>query len=316
MRERLIGQFNGDQAGPLVVVIGAMHGNEPAGVHALQNVFTLLEQAAASEPNFQMKGTLVGLVGNVRAFTAKRRFMDHDLNRSWGPDAFALLQQRPHRQYTAEDWELHELQTLLLETLAEKQPQALVVLDVHTTSAQGGIFSIPVSDAASISLAKAMHAPVILGMLDGVINTFLQYVAGGGLWAAAKPSMVHCSAFEAGQHDDPLSISRATAAILHVLHDCGCLTPNTLHSPYDAILEAYAQPLPKVTRLAYTHRIHPSDGFVMRPGYRNFQTVRAGEYVADDQHGPVEAPVDGLMLMPLYQPQGAEGFFLVQVEES
>ena len=43
----------------------------------------------------------------------------------------------------------------------------------------------------------------------------------------------------------------------------------------------------------------------MRPGYVNFQTVATGDILADDVNGVVEAPCDGLMLMPLYQPSGS-----------
>jgi succinylglutamate desuccinylase len=50
----------------------------------------------------------------------------------------------------------------------------------------------------------------------------------------------------------------------------------------------------------------------MRPGYANFQPIRRGEHLADDASGPVLAPEDGLILMPLYQSLGTDGFFLVQ----
>jgi succinylglutamate desuccinylase len=50
----------------------------------------------------------------------------------------------------------------------------------------------------------------------------------------------------------------------------------------------------------------------MRPGYVNFQPIQQGEHLANDTTGPVLAPEDGLILMPLYQPQGSDGFFVVQ----
>jgi len=39
--------------------------------------------------------------------------------------------------------------------------------------------------------------------------------------------------------------------------------------------------------------------------------VRAGEPLARDRRGEVAAPLDGYMLMPLYQLRGEDGFFLV-----
>ncbi|MEN9613431.1 MAG: hypothetical protein RLZZ628_4245, partial [Bacteroidota bacterium] len=41
---RLIGRFDGTRRGNLVIVIGALHGNEPAGVLALQTVFQQLNE--------------------------------------------------------------------------------------------------------------------------------------------------------------------------------------------------------------------------------------------------------------------------------
>jgi succinylglutamate desuccinylase len=50
----------------------------------------------------------------------------------------------------------------------------------------------------------------------------------------------------------------------------------------------------------------------MRRGYRNFGTVRRGELLAYDNKGPVLAPIDGLILLPLYQGQGDDGFFVAR----
>ena len=40
--------------------------------------------------------------------------------------------------------------------------------------------------------------------------------------------------------------------------------------------------------------------------------MKAGEILAEDQHGAIRAKDDGLILMPLYQRKGTEGFFLVK----
>jgi succinylglutamate desuccinylase len=50
----------------------------------------------------------------------------------------------------------------------------------------------------------------------------------------------------------------------------------------------------------------------MREGYKNFQAIKAGEVLADDKNGEIVAPEDCLLLMPLYQRQGTDGFFLVK----
>ena len=73
--------------------------------------------------------------------------------------------------------------------------------------------------------------------------------------------------------------------------------------------------LPKVTKLIHHYRIAEGEQFVMNPGYKNFQPLKAGEVVAHNEHGPITTPVDGLMLMPKYQTLGDDGFFVVEVVE-
>ena len=81
---------------------------------------------------------------------------------------------------------------------------------------------------------------------------------------------------------------------------------------HDSLLIEYSKDLPKIAELVKVHSIGPLDEFRMRPGYRNFQPVRRGEQLAEDRHGTIQAPEDALILMPLYQAQGSDGFFLIK----
>ena len=53
----------------------------------------------------------------------------------------------------------------------------------------------------------------------------------------------------------------------------------------------------------------------MVEGYVNFQRVKQGQMLAASAHGDVRARFPGLILMPLYQSQGDDGFFLVRPVE-
>ena len=64
--------------------------------------------------------------------------------------------------------------------------------------------------------------------------------------------------------------------------------------------------------MRYKRDVEPGDGFAMYPGYRNFQVVREGDVVARDVTGEIVLRESGRMLMPLYQEQGEDGFFLVR----
>jgi succinylglutamate desuccinylase len=50
----------------------------------------------------------------------------------------------------------------------------------------------------------------------------------------------------------------------------------------------------------------------MNPGYVNLQPIAESEVLARDRTGDVRAPEGGRVLMPLYQEQGDDGFFVVR----
>lgn len=310
--DRIIGSFGGTQAGALVLVFGALHGNEPAGVRALEEIFSMLEREAANNQDFRFYGKLVGILGNRQAFAARQRFIGKDLNRQWTTANIRRIIYNETSGLTAEDLEISELLSAIHGEILTFKPEVLVLLDMHTTSAGGGIFCIPTDEKASLRLAKQLYAPVILNLFEGVEGTLLRFAADGHLQTGGFPKLTFGAAFEAGQHDEPLSVSRSIAAIVNCLRATGCIQPEELLNPYESVLQEYSNRLPKVTRLRYVHHIRPGDDFRMRPGYVNFQPVRKGEHVADDVTGPIYSPDDGLMLMPLYQPKGSDGFFIVQ----
>jgi succinylglutamate desuccinylase len=47
----------------------------------------------------------------------------------------------------------------------------------------------------------------------------------------------------------------------------------------------------------------------MEPGFKNLDHARAEQLLARDRNGEIRAPRDGLVLLPLYQKQGEDGFF-------
>ncbi len=309
---RIIYRFNGKHPGPLVLVFGALHGNETAGVRALEIVGQILEQECRRHPDFGFRGTLLGILGNRQAYLAGQRFLEKDLNRQWTTGNLHRIQHNGNTGLAAEDREIAELTDLIHEAIEASKPELLYLLDLHTTSAEGGIFCIPTDEGESLRLAKALQAPVILDLLKGVEGTLLQYAAEGHLQSGGFPKRTVGAAFEAGQHEDPLSVGRSVSAVLHCLRAAGCLRNELPETEYDLILTQYSAGLPKVTRLLYVHHIRPGDRFRMRPGYLNFQPVKQGEPLADDVGGPVPAPYDGRILMPLYQPKGSDGFFIIR----
>jgi len=125
---------------------------------------------------------------------------------------------------------------------------------------------------------------------------------------------VTCIAFEAGQHTDPASVDRSEAAIWLALAATGLLPPalSARAAAARRLLRDNRGEGPHLVEVVYRHRITAADDFRMNPGYRSFDRVRAGQALATDARGVVTSPASGRLLMPLYQPQGEDGFFLAQ----
>ncbi|MEM1219798.1 MAG: succinylglutamate desuccinylase/aspartoacylase family protein [Bacteroidota bacterium] len=305
--QRLIGSYTGAEKGPLLLIFGGMHGNEPAGVQAMQLLFKMLEVEPITNPHFRFCGRLVGIRGNLRALQENTRFLDKDLNRQWIPEHIERIKSMDRKELKNEDLEILEVLDVIERERRHYQPDLTVVLDIHTTTAYGGIFSIATDEHESVQMAIELHAPVITGMLKGIKGTSLHYFNSQNFPPKTIPVV-----FEAGQHREALSVNRAIAAIINCMRTIGCVQSEDVENRHDSLLLEYSKGLPKVAELLSIHSIEAGDQFEMEPGYSNFQAVAKGELLAHDQHGPIYAEEDGLVLMPLYQKQGDDGYFLVR----
>lgn len=308
-RRHVLGEFIGSEPGPLLICMTGMHGNETAGVEAAKTVFKLLEMEPHVNPTFSYRGVFLGLLGNAAAYQQQKRFIEKDLNRVWTRENVQKVKHTPYEKLRAEDKELRELVELIEAKIHQHKPTRVVLLDLHTTSAHGGIFSIATDAPESIRIAVELHAPVITGMLEGISGTTLHYFVKENF---GLPTVG--VAFEAGQHEDYLSVNRCMAAIINCMRSIRAVRPEDVENRHDALLIEYSKDLPKVARLVKVHHIRPSDHFRMKPGFRNFQRVHKGQLLATDIRGPIYAPQDGLILMPLYQNQGSDGFFIIREE--
>lgn len=309
---RWIGERTGESAGPLLIILAQMHGNEPAGYEAAVGLFEAIDVEYAHNPTFAFSGRIVALRGNVAAARLGVRYQVKDLNRNWTDERMShILAATSAEQLDAEDIETLQLLRAVEQTIAD-YPEAtrVVVLDLHTTTAEGGIFSIPSHDAQSRRLALAMHAPVLHGFLRGLSGTTLHFFD-----KAHFPDVdITPVCFEAGQHNDPESPKLAMSAIINCFRSMGGFHDEDVEIKHERLLKNRAAELPKEARLVYTHRIEEGEQFKMREDkiYRNFDLVQKGELLASNRYGDIYAPYDGHILMPLYQKLGSDGFFIVE----
>jgi len=187
---------------------------------------------------------------------------------------------------------------IIREEIKIYQPELVYVLDLHTTSSTGGIFTIVPDNDESVRIGMELGAPVITNMVQGLKGTSMQFFNTKNM-GVQTVSLT----FESGQHDHPLSINRAIAAVTNCMKIIGSVDGSHIENRHNVLLEVYSRNLPKVNRLLLKYEITSEDEFKMNPGYHNFKEVKKGE---------VRSPFDGMIIMPLYQKLGDEGFFLVE----
>lgn len=298
--DRILGRIRGDHPGPVLIAVGGIHGNETAGVLALQRVVQTLESR-----RHHLSGELLALVGNRGALARERRFLGRDLNRMWTPERLAALHGRgPVGGLEPERAEQRELLRILDETLAEARGGALF-LDLHTTSGPGRPFTTLTDTSRSRTLASSIPVPLVLGL-----GAILEGTLAGHLAQRGIPSVV----FEGGRHGDPESLAASEAVLWVTLSGAGMLQKGAVPEVRRgwALLREAARDLPPLFEMRHRHAISPKDEFRMLPGFVSFQAVAEGTVLGEDRTGPVRAPEEGYLLLPLYQAQGEDGFFLIR----
>lgn len=308
--DRIIGEYQGQNKGPLVICIGGIHGNELAGIKALDLVLKMLEVEHITNPDFVFRGKMIAYRGNLTAINAGKRFIHKDLNRNFLKDKLDAIEKGEMEAVCVEDIEALELIHTIKDEIKKNQPEKVVFIDLHTTSSPGGIFTIVPEDPDSLAVAAEMHAPVIRGMADGIVGTTMHYFTTENMGVHS----INIS-FESGQHEDPLAINIAVAGVVACLRAIDCVDGQDVESLHDEILINFSRNLPNITRLITKHSIREGDQFKMKPGYLNFQKVFKGEVIAKDINGPIAVPEDGVLLMPLYQDLGEDGFFIIKTME-
>jgi predicted deacylase len=294
--ERELGRARGSAAGPTLVVVAGIHGNEHGGAVAARRVF---DRLAADRT--KLSGEVLALAGNLASLRLRRRFATKDLNRQWTEEKVAALLAREPSVDDAEDRE----QRALIACIDEAQARArgpIFFLDLHTTSAAGFPFALYGDSIAQSEFASRFPLPIILGLEEEVDGVLSSYMSRRGCVSLAV---------EGGQHDDPSSIDHLEAVIWVGLAAAGLAERSTLSrfAASRAHLDRARGEIPRVLEVLRRHAITPDDEFVMEPGFANLARVRSGQLLARDRRGDVRAESDGFVLLPLYQGQGEDGFF-------
>jgi predicted deacylase len=299
---RIAGLARGTEPGPTLIVVGGLHGNEPSGLVAANRV---LGAIGAIHDEGGLRGELLVLSGNRAALPLGKRYLDRDLNRGWTRARVEAL-----RSGTApalvEDREQAELD-LAIEFARARARGPVHLLDLHTTSAAGVPFGMVGTNPEDSRFARHFPLPVIGGLLGALEGVLLDYMSAEGVVTLGV---------EAGQNEDPASADRHEAVIWIALVAAGLVEEKMI--PHldrcRELLREAALARPDRIEVFHRHPITPEDDFRMEPGFANIATVEKGQLLARDRSGEIRAPERCLVLLPLYQAMGDDGFFLGRPE--
>ncbi|MEO1051819.1 MAG: succinylglutamate desuccinylase/aspartoacylase family protein [Bacteroidota bacterium] len=296
---RLINKFESAERGPLIIFIGALHGNELTGAKAIYRVFEAIEQN-----DIPFKGKIIGLLGNTAAIHAERRFLDYDMNRCWTEENIQGLTNRSNGDLGVEDKEVLDLLNLIEEE-SEGDYTEKILVDLHATSSDKGNFVIIPQDESTVHMVKVLKLPIVLDLDKYLKGTLLKFMHDRGFISFA---------FEGGLIGSQKAVELHTSGIWELLFASGNIERQHggEFSRHDQIIEDMITDYPHLVKVKYMHWVERTDRFKMKPGYYNFQPISKGELLASDRNGNIESPCDGLIFMPLYQNSGNEGFFVVE----
>ncbi|MFG0328187.1 MAG: succinylglutamate desuccinylase/aspartoacylase family protein [Phycisphaerales bacterium JB037] len=307
---RIVTERGHHARGPTLIVVGGVHGNEPAGLLAAQRV-------AASLRDDQLLGRFVALAGNLQALnfspppgTPHPRYLLRDLNRAFTPELIARATARDELDAaTKPDLELAEVRGLIEAIDDQLDPaRPAILLDLHTVSAESPPF-VAVEDALPArEFARSFGLPLILGIEEELPGLLMD-------WATNHRRCISM-VIEGGRHDDPDSIDAHEAIITIALDRAAvaAIPPERLATARATLRRFAGRFADRIYDVRHRQRIeHPS--FEMLAPARAFARVRFGAPLAREHHRLIEAPIPGVLFMPNRQPvrpPGDDGFFIIR----
>lgn len=301
-----IHQFRGLYAGPRLIVLGAVHGNETCGTEAIRRVTDDFDQG-----RLVLERGLLTLVPvtNPMAFRLGRRQGDRNLNRNL--------------RVTAEPLDFEDRVANVLCPLLEGHD---VLLDLHSFLSPGQPFMMlgPRDNDGPLEAFRQAQAEEQLARHLGpnrAVEGWMQAYARGverrrqrgwgppmladlgygvGTSEFMRANGGYAVTLECGQHADPKAPEVAERAIRQTLALLGLV---------DQSLAAPATEFEVLRLVDVVDREHPDDRFVRV--WASFDPIAAGETIAERANGqPVLAPSDGFVVFPnTLSAPGSEWFY-------
>jgi len=287
--------------GPIVVLFVGIHGNEPAGTKAVDQIADKLKSDKR-----EMIGAVYAISGNIQALNLGVRFIDTDLNRLWELDQTGGNGKKNGAFRSVELDESLAIKEALEVILQNHKKNAtdFIFADLHTTSSQSCAFILLNDTLSNREIARKFPVPQILGIEENIHGTLLSFINNLGYKAIG---------FEAGAHEDDLSVERSEAFLWLLLHNSGVLRLNESEKvEYEDTIQAHNGVPDTYYEVLYHKRVDEPAEFQMVTGFKNFDEIDAGTPLAYEHGKLIRAPEGGRIFMPLYQKAGHDGFLIVR----
>jgi succinylglutamate desuccinylase len=289
---RIFHHIKGKYPGSTVVFFVGIHGNEVAGIKALNTVLKTVKENDVS-------GEIYAVYGNTKALRKNKRFIEFDLNRLWTTNQLNGLKHKPF--LSADEQEQKELYDFI-KTLLKDTIKPIYFIDLHTTSSKTLPF-ITINDALiNRKFSSCFPVPVVLGIEEYLEGPLLSYLNTLGYLSIG---------FESGQHTDPNAIKNCEAFIYLALKHAGHLKSISTSIYEDELIKA-SKGIASIYEVIYKYHIQAKEVFEMQDGYESFQNIKKGVLLATANGKSIYSDYNAKLFMPLYQKSGNDGFFIIK----
>lgn len=287
-----------NNTGPVLVLFVGIHGNEPAGIHAADQVAKRL-----SGENEKINGSIYVITGNIEAVKMGVRFLDTDLNRLWERQDVSVQRADESPAEYLESLEIRKTVNRIIEKHSGTASD-FVFVDLHTTSSKSCAFILLNDTLQNRDLAREFPVPQILGIEENIQGTLLSYINNLGYKAIG---------FEAGAHNAEISVIRSQAFLWLVLHKLGIYTMSDENKVRNEKLLTTQNEVPDTYyEIVHQKIVDNPEKFEMLDGFENFDRIEKNTPLANEQGNLIKAPESGRIFMPLYQKVGNDGFMIIR----
>lgn len=271
--------FDSGQAGPTLLILGAVHGNEKCGSHAIEQ---LISELRAGEIEIKAGKVSFIPVCNPQAYEQNVRYVDENLNRIF------------YHHETPQNYEEHLANALV--PVLQSYDCVLDLHSNHTASEPFGFLDYPEGQAKDFALSLGLDSVV-----TGWPELFYPEEDHTSSACARRGGGISVTV-ECGFHDDPHSIVVAKQSAINAMKFFNMIdgTPDEKHTDYVHVVERV---------------LKKSEGEFSK-NWSHGDKVKKGDVIgAYDDNTEERASVDGHIFIPNGNAVVGDEWFYIAVDQ-